>query len=54
MKITNKVISTVILISAIFMATNATAKEPIVEVKTDYGVIKIKLYNETPSIATIF
>ena len=30
------------------MATNATAKEPIVEVKTDYGVIKIKLYNETP------
>jgi len=37
-----------LLFIVFFIITSFTTKDPIVVIKTDYGVIKIKLYNETP------
>lgn len=36
-----------LLFIVFFIITSFTTKDPIVVIKTDYGVIKIKLYNET-------
>jgi len=46
-------LSTVLLILTLQVSpaqnkTNSTKKEPMVQISTDYGTIKIKLYNETP------
>ena len=45
-----KILYSLMLIMPVFMTTNAQtkAKETIVVVTTDYGKMKIKLYNETP------
>lgn len=43
-----KVLYLFILLMPVYMTANAQNKETIVKLTTDYGVMRIKLYNETP------